>query len=154
VHRERGLWAIIVYKFVKAVLWFALAATLAVASHMGNPLVGLAAHLRHHAHAWSLELADLVVRAAANRRTLPVIEVALVADGLVGLVEGWALFHGRWWGPWLVVVATGSLLPFEVVALVRHAHLVRVALFAVNLAIVWYLARMAMRERRLANGAP
>jgi uncharacterized membrane protein (DUF2068 family) len=103
--------------------------------------------VRHHSGAWSLELADLLVR-ASTRRGLWTLFVALIADGVLTLVEAWALIHGHWWGPWLVVVATGSLLPFEVVALVRHPHVSRVLLLAVNLLIVWYLGRKALREHR------
>jgi uncharacterized membrane protein (DUF2068 family) len=112
-----------------------------------------AAHLRHHSGAWSLRLADLVVR-AASRRGLWTIVVALLADGALSLVEGWALVHGHWWGPWLVVVATGSLLPFEVLALLRHPHAVRAAVFLANVVIVAYLARKAMHERRLRRLDP
>jgi uncharacterized membrane protein (DUF2068 family) len=140
---------IIAYKFVKGGLWFILAATILVMMHLGleGRLEGLAYHLRHHAHAWSLALAKLVVR-AASRRGLWIIVVALLTDGTMTLIEGWALFHGRWWGPWLVVVATGSLLPFEVVTLLHHPHPVRFAVLMVNLVIVWYLAGKALRERR------
>jgi uncharacterized membrane protein (DUF2068 family) len=52
-----------------------------------------------------------------------------------------------------VVVATGSLLPFEVVSFVRHPHLVRAAVFLLNVAIVAYLARKALRERRARTGS-
>ena len=143
VRRERGLIVIIAYKLVKGGLWLILAVVLMVLMRMGfdGELLGLAEALRHHA------LADLVVR-AASRRALWTIVVALVADGAMSLLEGWALLHGRWWGPWLVVVATGSLLPFEVVALVKHVRPVRAALLAVNVVIVVYLARKAARERR------
>ena len=149
VQRERGVVLIIAYKLVKAALWFVLAATIAVMTSMGlgSDLLGLADHLRHHAGAWSLQLADLVTR-AATRRGLWTIVVALVADGLLSVLEGWSLWHAHWWGPWLVVVATGSLLPFEVLSFVRHPHLVRACVFLLNLAIVAYLARKALRERR------
>ncbi len=140
---------IILYKVIKATLWFVLAGVIAVMSGMGlgTEMLGLADHLRHHAGAWSLELAELVIR-AATRRGLWTIVVALLADGAMSLLEGWALWHGHWWGPWLVVVATGSLLPFEVVAFVRHPHVVRAFVFGLNLVIVVYLARRALRERR------
>jgi uncharacterized membrane protein (DUF2068 family) len=149
VRRERGLVVIITYKLVKAGLWFVLAATILVMMQMGlgDRLLGLAQHLRLHAHPWSLKLADLAVK-ASSRRSLWRIVFALVADGSLTLVEGWSLLHGRWWGPWLVVVATSSLLPFEVLALVRHPHVVRAIIFLVNLAIVAYLARKAAREAR------
>jgi uncharacterized membrane protein (DUF2068 family) len=148
VRRETGLVLIIAYKLAKGGLWLVFAVTTVVLMRMGlgDRLLGIAEHLRHQAHAWSLELADLVVR-AASRRGLWTIVVALVADGAVSLLEGWALYHGHWWGPWLVVVATGSLLPFEVVAIARKPHAVRVVLFLVNLAIVVYLVRKARRER-------
>jgi uncharacterized membrane protein (DUF2068 family) len=158
VQRERGVVLIIAYKLGKAALWFVLAAIIAVMTGMGlgADLLGLASHLRHHTGAWSLELADLVTR-AASRRGLWTIVVALVADGLVSVLEGWALWHGHWWGPWLVVVATGSLLPFEVVSFARRPHLVRAMVFLLNVAIVAYLARKAVRERlarRASAGAP
>jgi uncharacterized membrane protein (DUF2068 family) len=149
VRRERGVVLIIAYKVIKGGLWLVFATVIVVLMRMGwlgERLLGVAEHLRHHSRAWSLELAELVVR-AASRRGLWTIVVALLADGVVSLVEGWALWHGHWWGPWLVVVATGSLLPFEVVAMVRRAHPVRILLFFVNAAIVVYLARKALRER-------
>jgi uncharacterized membrane protein (DUF2068 family) len=145
--REAALSLIIGYKLVKGVTWLVLAVVILAALHMGleDRLLGLADHLRHHAHAWSLALARLLV-GAATRKGLAAITVALVADGAFSLLEGWALIHGRWWGPWLVVIGTSALLPFEVVALVRHVHPVRVLLFAGNVAIVWYLTRKARRE--------
>jgi uncharacterized membrane protein (DUF2068 family) len=137
------------YKLVKGALQLLLAVAIVVMMHLGlgMDLLAIADHLRHHARAWSLQLAELLVT-AATRRGLWTITVAMVADGSFSLFEAWALSHGHWWGPWLVVAATGSLLPFEVVAIVRHPHAVRVALLALNLVMVWYLARKAMREHR------
>jgi uncharacterized membrane protein (DUF2068 family) len=147
VKRERGVAVIMAYKLAKAVLWLILAVTLSVLQRMGleSRLLGVAAELRHHTHAWSLALAELLVRAAGPHGFWTVV-VALVADGVLSLVEGWALLRGRWWGPWVVVVSTGSLLPFEVAAFVRHPHAVRAALVVVNALIVFYLGRRAVRE--------
>ena len=153
--REAALSLIIGYKLVKGGTWLVLAVVILVLMHMGleDRLLGLAEHLRHHANAWSLALARLVV-GAASRRGLAAILVALLADGCFSLLEGWALYHGRWWGPWLVVIGTGALLPFEVVALVRHLHPARALVLAVNVAIVWYLARKARREAAEAGDVP
>jgi uncharacterized membrane protein (DUF2068 family) len=152
VQRERGLIVIIAYKLVKGTLWLIFATTILVLMRMGlgDRLLGLARHLRLHAHPWSLALAELAVR-ASSRRALWTITVALVADGVVTLIEGWSLLHGRWWGPWLVVVATGSLLPFEIVSIARHPHVVRCVVFVVNVAIVLYLSRKALREHRIRH---
>jgi uncharacterized membrane protein (DUF2068 family) len=147
VKRERGLAVIIGYKFGKGVLWLVFVLVLLVAMHMGlaDGLLGLAAHLRLHARVWSLRLAELLVT-AATRRGLWTIIVALFADGTFSLVEGWALWTGKTWGKWLVVVSTGALLPFEVAAFAKHPHAVRAVLFVVNLVIVIYLARKAVAE--------
>lgn len=149
VKRERGLAVIIAYKLGKGGLWLALAVALVVLMHMGlaDRLLGVAEHLRLHARAWSLRLAELLVT-AATRRGLYTIMVALIADGAFSLVEGWALWTGQTWGKWLVVVSTGTLLPFEVAAFAKHPHAVRAVLFVLNLVIVVYLARKALEETR------
>ena len=145
--RDGALVLIIAYKLVKAVLWLVFAVVIlgSMRAGLSDRLLGLAQHLRHHSGVWSLRLAELVVK-ASTPRGLWTIVVALIADGLLSLLEGWALLHGAWWGPWLVVVATGSLLPLEVTAFVRHAHPVRGAVLLVNTAIVVYLAWKAARE--------
>jgi uncharacterized membrane protein (DUF2068 family) len=147
--RERALSLIIAYKFAKGTLWLVFAAVIVLSMQLGleGRLLGFAEQLRHHSQAWSLELARLLVD-VASRRGLWTVTLALVADAALTLVEGWALLRGHWWGPWLVVVASGSLLPFELVALARRPHASRVALVVVNVAIVAYLARKALRDRR------
>lgn len=147
--REAGIRLIIAYKVAKAAAWIVLAATLVVliSAGQGPHLHDVAAALRHHvAGVWSMRLADLVV-SAAEPHHLWLIVGALLLDGLVSLLEGWALWRGHWWGPWLVVVATSALLPFEVDALVKHFHLGRVGILAVNLLVVVYLARRALKRR-------
>jgi uncharacterized membrane protein (DUF2068 family) len=59
-----------------------------------------------------------------------------------------ALREGHWWGPWLVVVASGVLLPYELFELVRHPRVGRALLVVVNAAVVLYLGRRALREHR------
>jgi uncharacterized membrane protein (DUF2068 family) len=149
VRRERGLVLIIVYKFAKAALWFGMAVAILVLMHagIGDEVLAWSERLRHHSGAWSVELANLLVR-ASTRRGLWTVVVALLADGALTLVEGWALWHDHWWGPWLVVVATASLMPFEIASLARSPHLSRAVVLVVNALIVWYLARKALRDHR------
>ena len=149
MQREGGLKIIIAYKLGKGGLWVALGLLGAVLTHLGlgDHLLGLADHLRHHSRAWSVWLARLLTSASTGHRLWAVV-VALLADGALSLVEGWALLRGHWWGPWLVVAASGSLLPLELVELVRKPHLGRAILLLVNLVIVIYLVRKARSERR------
>jgi uncharacterized membrane protein (DUF2068 family) len=148
--RDRGVVVIIAYKFIRGALWLVCAALLValMRSGIGARMLEVAEHLRQHSRAWSSELARLVTR-AATPRGLWTIAIALATDGLFNLFEGWALFHGKWWGSWLVVVSTGSFLPLETIAFVRHPSSARAALFLVNLAIVAYLARKALHERSM-----
>ena len=107
---------------------------------------------RHVTSAWSLQVSGLVAR-AASPHTVELTIGALLLDGVLTLCEGWALHRRFAWAPWLVVIATGSLLPFEVVELVRRPDAVRLMVFVVNVIIVCYLAARATREvRRLAGG--
>ncbi len=117
----------------------------------GASLVQFAEQLRRHvAGAWSVRLADLAVTLASPHRLWELV-VALVLDAALTLLEGLSLVHGAWWGPWLVVIATSSLIPFELVALVHHLHLGRLVILAINVAIVVYLAGRAAREHARAK---
>jgi uncharacterized membrane protein (DUF2068 family) len=148
--RDRGVVVIIAYKFIKGGLWLVSAALLVAFMRSGvrDRMLDVAEHLRHHSGAWSFEIARLVTR-AATPRGLWTIAVALTVDGTFNVIEGWALVHGKWWGPWLVVVSTGSFLPIELIAFARHPQVARAAVFLVNAAIVAYLARKALRERSM-----
>jgi uncharacterized membrane protein (DUF2068 family) len=84
-----------------------------------------------------------------------VTALALGLDGALTSLEGWALRRDHWWGRWTVVVATGSLMPFELYAFVRKRHWIELAAFALNFAIVAYLARRAfVRHREAKVGGP
>jgi uncharacterized membrane protein (DUF2068 family) len=85
----------------------------------------------------------------------------LVVTGLytaVLLTEGIGLWLRKTWAEWLTVIATASLIPFELWQLLfghRHNPLAVLGATALNVAIVWYLAwqlRKAHRGRR-AQGA-
>ena len=151
--REAGVRLIILYKLIKGAAQVTLAATLFVLLllHATGPLESMGVHLQSHfAGAWSVELAKLLM-SAAEPRHLEFIALALTLDAGLTLLEGWALYHAHWWGPWLVVVATSSLLPFEAAALVRKVHAGRLIVFLLNVVIVVYLARTAARHARRAR---
>jgi uncharacterized membrane protein (DUF2068 family) len=147
--RETGLRLILGYKLGKAALWLLLAAALGLLVATGRVEVfrELARGLRAHvAGRWSL-LAGAALESVLSVRGLRLLEVGLVLDGLLSLVEGWALWRGHRWGPWLVVVATALPVPVEAWELVRHASPWRALLLTVNLAVVAYLLRWLRRHR-------
>lgn len=151
--RAPALRAIIAYKLGRAALSFAGAITGLVLG-----LTGLAAPLQRYAEAvhdhavsalW-LSLSQLFASAVEPKHIL-VLAGALALDAAVLLVEGWALHKGHTWGVWLVVAASGLLLPFEIVALVEKLSLGRVLILSVNLVIVTWLLLHALRKHRAAR---
>jgi uncharacterized membrane protein (DUF2068 family) len=148
-----GLRAIILYKTAKAAVQLAAALLLIVLWPFGLPdaIRHLSLMLRQHVtHGWALRLAAALAHGSSNHGIVLGI-AALGFDGALTALEAWSLRTGRWWGAWLVVVATGSLLPFELYELARHPRVSRALLIVVNLIIVIYLARRARREASERN---
>lgn len=121
---------------------------------LAEKLTAIARVIRHHAtEAWSIALAERLIYASTAHNVF-IVAVAVIVDGIVTLVEGWAL-HGRYrWSRWLVVATTSSLLPFELVTLVRHPSAGRVMLVLVNALILLYLIqrRAAFTTLYLSGG--
>ena len=145
-----GLRLIVVYKLGKAASELVLAALLAVilaggeAERVHDVALALSEHVTG---AWSLRLSELLASAAVPR-TVELTTIALSLDGVLTLSEGWALHRGFSWAPWMVVVTTGSLVPFEVIELARRPRVGRALILLVNLGVVGYLAARALRARR------
>jgi uncharacterized membrane protein (DUF2068 family) len=147
---DGALRAIVLYKAVKAALQLVLAIGLfaVVLTGHADALRGLAELLRHHAsQAWALRAASHLVHLATPRH-VDLLAVALLLDAALSGVESWALHTRRWWAEWLVVIASGSLLPYELYELVRHLRVGRALVLVVNAVIVVYLARRAWRRGR------
>ena len=154
-----GLEAIILYKLIKAVLE-ALLGILAVWLLARGAEAGAATLaevlLEHFAGGWALEVATVIVVIATSGH-VKFVAFAAFADAALSAVEGLALRAGRWWAPWLVVIATGALLPWEVIAAVRKPGWLRIGILVVNVAVVAYLlvtVGRAHRSRSFDKAAP
>ena len=67
----------------------------------------------------------------------------------VAVTEGTGLWLRRAWGEWVTVVATASLIPFELGELIvrrPNRKLAVLATMIVNVIIVWYLTRLIRRR--------
>jgi len=148
--RPAALEAIIVYKLFKAVAGFLLGVSavwlLARGAEAGAATLAEMV-LEHVTAGWALEAATVIVRIATSGH-VKFIAIAAFGDAGLSAVEGLALRAGRWWAPWLVVIATGALLPWELWELARHPRWGRVIILFINLAVVWYLLRGVLRDRR------
>jgi uncharacterized membrane protein (DUF2068 family) len=151
--REAPLRLILLYKLAKATFGLGFAAVLwgLIIEGQTDRLVDVVDSVRHHlTAAWTLDIANALVSAADGHHVV-IAASALTLDGAFTLFEWYALHTGHPWGEWIVVITTSSLVPFEVVAIVRHRRAGRIVLLVVNLAIVVYLARRAFEKHRAAS---
>lgn len=153
--RAIGLEAIILYKLIKAVaeVLLGVAAVFFVArgAEAGGATVAEIL-LEHFTGGWALELATVIVMVATSGH-VKFVAVASFADAVLSAIEGLALRAGRWWAPWLVVIATGSLLPWELIEIFVHPKWGRFVILAINVAVVIYLLRQVWHEHRERNVA-
>lgn len=56
------------------------------------------------------------------------------------LVESWGLWRNRNWAAWLGILSTAIYLPFDLLALARHAGPLVIVVLVVNLAVIAILA--------------
>src|SRR6185503_19640290 len=106
---------IVAYKFGKAALEAAAAVAVwvAVTRGLAGELAAHAAALAHRSvHPLATRLAHGLGLIAIPGR-LHVLALLLGGDALVSAAEGWVLRRRYPWGRWVVVFATGSLLPLE-----------------------------------------
>jgi uncharacterized membrane protein (DUF2068 family) len=148
--RAIALEAIIDYKLIKAAAGGAIGVVLLVFLLRGAE-AGAATLAQivmdHAAGAWALKAATAIVVTGTTAH-LKIATVGAFADAALSAVEGLALRAGRWWAPYLVVIATGSLIPWEALEAVRHPGGVRIAILLINAAVVVYLLRTVARQRR------
>jgi uncharacterized membrane protein (DUF2068 family) len=142
-----GLRLIALLKFGKALLLIAT-------SYGVHQLLNAA--LVERLYTWSAALSDdrferkLLMRALTwveglGAKKIQIFLAVTIAYTAVVLAEGIGLWLRRAWAEWLTVIATGSLIPFELWELITRPPERRLAIgltLALNVLIVWYLARL------------
>ncbi|MCC5087926.1 DUF2127 domain-containing protein [Xanthomonas campestris] len=74
--------------------------------------------------------------------------VAMLAYGLLHVVEAWGLWRAKAWASVLGCLSAAIYLPFDIYAIVRHPGWTAWAVLAINLIVVGVLARDLVRRRR------
>ncbi|HEX9573214.1 MAG TPA: DUF2127 domain-containing protein [Myxococcales bacterium] len=148
--RAIGLEAIIDYKLLKAavevVVGLLLLALLLRGTEAGAATLAQVI-IDHVSRAWALQAATAIVLTGTTGH-VKIAAAGAFADAALSAVEGFALRAGRWWAPWLVVIATGAFLPWELIEAVRKPGWLRIGLLAVNVAVVVYLLEVAWARKR------
>ena len=148
-----GLWIIGIYKLAKASLLIAAGAAIIRFRHsdVAAGLQQLAARLRLDPDNRFLNTA-LARLSGIDARHLEMIGAGTCLYGLLYVAQGVGLLLQRRWGEYLVIITTGFLIPFEAYEVTRKLSFTRVAIVAVNVGIVAYLAARLRRERRAGAG--
>lgn len=73
---------------------------------------------------------------------------AVLAYGLLHLIEAWGLWKARAWASWLGCLGAALYLPFDIYAMFRHPGWLATAVLIINLIVVWVLARDILKRRR------
>ena len=147
VRHDGVLRLIAAFKFLKAAL---LVAAGLGALELVRP--GMASR----AHAWAVAMGSSelpIVREAIARVSgfthLHLVELGFGAFAYASLfaVEGTGLWLGKRWAEYLTVIATASLVPFELYELAQRGTLPRASALALNLVVVAYLVVRLRRTR-------
>ena len=146
-HRAHpGLHAIALIEMGKGVLALLAASAIATlgAARIDDAIDKLAA----------LSYFDTIHRALAavasniNPASVRLVVAAIIAYAALRLIEGWGLWRAKAWASWLGCIAAAAYLPFDIYALAVHRHWLEAAVVAINLLVVWVLARDLRKRRR------
>lgn len=135
------LWLIGVFKLVKALLLIAVGIGALRFLH-----TDLATTVLHWADALRVDPGNRFVHGILVRifrvtpKQLRELSVGTFIYAALFATEGMGLLLRKSWAEYFVIITTGLLIPLEVYELVRHFTFVKVAVMAVNVLIVWYLA--------------
>ena len=137
---RKALRLIALYKWFKAVglLLVAIASFGLVHAAYLDALAHWIAHLPiQHGHAQLIRLLDGLL--GLGPRRFVAIGVAACVYAALFAVEGCGLWLGKRWAEYLTVVATASLIPFEVWEIFHRFATLKILALALNAAIVVYL---------------
>ena len=139
---------IIAYKIAKGCLMLlaGLVFTIALWRGQADHLHAFALSLREHVTArLAIEASEFLLRVATPGR-LALTSIAIGADGAITFVEAWLLHRRTRLAIWLVVIASSSLIPWELYELVFHFRILRLVLLVFNVVVVIYLGLQASRH--------
>ena len=139
--RRDGLLSwIIAFKAFKAVALTSLGIAL-VAAHRSDP-VELVVRLAIVVHVpLTSRLFQRFAQSAGNLTPTKETALALTAFGYAALMgaEGVSLHLRKPWARWFTIIATSSLVPFEIYEIIREVHAIRVLILIANIVVVVYL---------------
>ena len=99
----------------------------------------------HYAQVF-LNLADQVTDSK-----LWAVAIGALAYSSLRFAEAYGLWRARPWAEWLALVSGAIYLPFEIYEMAQRPDWVRLTIFLVNLAVVFYMAHLRLQARERAS---
>lgn len=147
-HREQMLLRLIgVVKLLKGFLLAvaSIAALRLIHRDVGDVIIQWAHRL--HIAPGNRHLQFLLSKLSVTHRELRLLAIAFAAYSAMFTTEGIGLLLLKPWAEWMTVFTTAGLIPFEIYELMRSVTLLKLFVFAVNVAIAVYLVRNLTRRR-------
>ncbi len=148
VAHKKGLRLIAGYKIAKGLL--VLGASGGLLALLNRDLAAL---IEQGANALHADMHSYIVHqliatfGVMDVKTLEELGIGTLAYGSLTLTEGIGLWLALRWAAYLTIVASSLFIPVEVYTLGQRFTLVKLAVLAINVAIVWYLVRHLKAER-------
>ena len=150
---DRGLLTIAIFKLAKSAFFFCIGMGAIHFLHkdLRDPVLWLARALRFDPESRAVSLLlDKVDLIGAPR--LREISIATFSYSALALTEGIGLLLERTWAEYLTLILTISFVPWELFELIAHPSSIRVAIFVINLAVLWYLIWLLRRKGTFERG--
>lgn len=71
----------------------------------------------------------------------------------VVITEGTGLALRKHWAEYFTIIVTASFLPLEIIELARRVTPIKIAVMAINLAILWYLIARIFKRPKASSAA-
>jgi uncharacterized membrane protein (DUF2068 family) len=81
------------------------------------------------------------------------VAIGALAYSSLRFAEAYGLWREKAWAEWLAMISGGIYLPFEIIELIRRPDWIRLAIFAVNLAVVLYMVFLRWQARTRLGSA-
>lgn len=145
--RPLGLVAIVVYKAFVALLLAITAIILLLALKNYQNLVAFS---ESYVLEGKLAVIELLLDKVINvkRQTLGLSGIAAGIYAVVTAIEAVGLWYQKAWAEILVIGLVGISIPPEIFELSRGITLLKLLVFLVNIAVLWYLLKLFFKHRR------
>lgn len=147
--RNRVLLTIAVYKFLHAMLFFAvgMGAHHLLHKNIADQIEIFARHLRFNPES-RLIIFILQKSSIINGPVLVRISLIAYCYATLTLIEGIGLYLEKAWGEFLTLAITASFLPWEMLEIFRRITWIRVGLLTINILVFVYLLQLVLGRAR------